>query len=438
MPQRVPMALMMAVCACGAYGQATPPVNPPAPAPVQSTAVPASLTPSEIYKDTQRPLDRVRASLDNWSDMELGALIVGMKEAREACAKMKPEDYSGDDLYDLAHLCAFGQDWNDANAAATRYIASHAEPHQAQAYAISVNALMHQNAVDAAVRATHEMLSSLPYDAEVAFTLRYMKDTLEQAGNADALSLAGEEHDKILAALKLGVPLKATTGSAVMSVGELYESAMELPFFYQSMGNGVSANAVAADCDSAVPDLVILPADDRTQIESVRTRFHLFGAPLPNLIITRAFLSPTARPQLPQSFGAATVLVLFPDWCAQCRSMMKTLAEFAKVNATTPVYAYGLVFEDTSMIPDKDAHAAYLKELQGTSTLEVPATTAQSFGAQEFPLAIVVGSAGTIYFIGPIPVGAFDGGGYIEKVVRRIMTSESAPKGKTTIHWVNQ
>jgi len=111
----------------------------------QSTELPRQ-TPGEIYKDAMHPLDVVRRSLDNWSDAELGALSAGMHKAKEACDAAKPEDFSGDDLYDLARLCALGQDWSGANAAALGYIASHQEAHRAQAYALSVNALVHIDA----------------------------------------------------------------------------------------------------------------------------------------------------------------------------------------------------------------------------------------------------------------------------------------------------
>src|SRR3984957_20594153 len=107
-----------------------------------------------------------------------------MQRAREACNAAKPEDYQGDDLYDLAHLCAFGQDWSPANEAALKYVAMAGweDPHLTQAYAISVSALVHINALDLALATTRGLLRHPPYDAEVSYTVRYMKDTLEHAG----------------------------------------------------------------------------------------------------------------------------------------------------------------------------------------------------------------------------------------------------------------
>src|SRR5580692_6454668 len=78
-----------------------------------------------------------------------------------------------------------------------------------------IHALVHIGAIDLAVQTTREMLK-LPYDAEVAYAMRYMKDQLEQASNPLALTLAAEEHPAIVAALAQKVPLQDAHGDAVM------------------------------------------------------------------------------------------------------------------------------------------------------------------------------------------------------------------------------
>jgi thiol-disulfide isomerase/thioredoxin len=366
------------------------------------------------------PLDVVRRSLDNWSDAELGALAVGMHKAKDACDAAKPEDYSGDDLYDLARLCALGQEWNATNTAALDYVASHLEAHRTQAYALSVNALVHINAIDLAVQTTHEMLGRVPYDAEAAYALRYMKDYLEQASNPLALKLSAEEHPAIVAALAQNMPLKAEHGDAVMSVGALYESAMELAFLDRYNGDDSAAQVVAADVEDALKATAALTAEDKQRIGAVGTRYGLLGARLPNVKVLRALESPTAKAQIDTHFASATVLVLFSDWCGGCRKMMKTLTEFAGVNKDTPIHAYGLVFADDSVIPVQSAHEEIFKALRGTATLVVPDTTAQTFGATDYPLGIVLDRMGRIRFVDSLPGDAFNGGGYIEKVIQRM------------------
>ena len=386
-------------------------------------------SPADLYKEAMHPLDVVRGSLDNWSDTELGALAVGMHKAGEDCAKLKPTDFKGDDLYELARLCTFGQGWNEANRQRwTMWRAG--QEHRAQAYALSVNALVHLNATDLAVKTAHEMLFRLPYDAEVAYALRGLKEFLEESSTPTA-AVAADEHPMIVAALAQGVPLKATHGDAEMSVGALYESAMQLAFLDRYDGDKLNADSAAADVKNALPATAVLTAEDRMLIDSVSTRYQLLGTRLPEVKVMRSLQTDGARKGSAKSqavkaeigphFGAATVLVLFPDWCVLCRRMMKTLTEFATVNRETPIHAYGLVFADDSVVLGQAAHDANLKEMRGTQTLVVPAATAQSFGASDFPLGIVLDRTGTIRFIDAIPGTAFNGDSYIGKVIVRMV-----------------
>lgn len=391
----------------------------------QGQTVEPQPSPGAEYKSATRPLDVVRESLDNWSDAELGALAVGMHRARVACHARKPEDFTGDDLYDLARLCSFGQDWNSANTAATRYIDSRAPTWRAQAYALSINAWMHLNGVSLALETARTMLRNVPYDAEVAYAVRYLKDDLEQSGNSQAINLAQDEHAAILQALAAGVPLKAAHGKAVMSVALLYDSAMELAFFDRFAGNDANADNAAEDCDDALAHVAAIPPEDRQRIESVRLQYGLLGKKLPSFVVTRALSSPTARPAIEGELGAGTVFVLFPDWCAQCRAMMKTMTQFAKVNASTPLHAYGLMFSENGEGGDPRIQQEIAKELAGTNTFMVPAETAKTFGALDFPTAIAVDTRGVIRFIGMIPPDAFNGNGYMEKVFVRMAKVET-------------
>ena len=399
----------------------------PAPDAPKAAVTPVE-SPGEIYKAAMHPLDIVRSSLDNWSDAELGALTVGIHKAHDACEAGKPTDYAGEDLYDLARLCALGQDWSNANAAALAYIASKQELHQAQAYALSVNALVHMNAIDLALETTREMLGRSPYDAEVAYAVRYMKDELEQASNPAALKLASEEHAAIMEALKKDAPLRAVNGDAAMSLGALYDSAMELAFWQRYAGDDSGAMATVADVDGALPQAAPVKSEDAARIAAVRTRYGLLGARLPEVKVLRALESPAAKAVIDKHFASATVLVLFPDWCGGCRKMMKTLTEFAKVNKETPIHAYGLVFEDDSVIPVQAAHEEILKGMRGTATLVVPDTTAQMLGATDYPLGVVLDRTGRIRFIGALAGDAFNGGGYVEKVIERMVEGEAGGK----------
>jgi hypothetical protein len=432
-------ALVAAVVMSLALPAQTLPVPAPAPTPPAAqapaspqTPAPVREAPGAIYKDAMHPLEAVRASLANWSDAELGALAVGMHKAREACDAAKAEDYQGEDLYDLAHLCAFGQDWNPANDAALKYIARKEEPHRTQAYAISVAALTHINALDLALATTREMLGRQPYDAEVAYTVRYMKDTLEHAGSPQALALAKQEHAAMVQALSQPGPLKAMHGDTTISTGALYASAMELAFLHRFADDSDAAAAATAEVDGALEKLTAVSAEDQQEIEHVRTQYQLLGKHLPGVQATRTLQSASAKPQIDSNFGAATVLVLFSDWCIECRGLMLDVMKFAIENGQTPIHAYGLLYSEDVAADAQDAgkvlHAENEKQLAGTPTLEVPGQVAKTFGVVDSPFGVVLDSNGTIRFIGVLPSDAFHENGYIEKVLER-MSGKGTAKG---------
>jgi len=280
------------------------------------------------------------------------------------------------------------------------------------------------NGVDLATGTAREMLRKLPYDAEVAYALRYMKDYLEQAGNPAMVSLAGQEHGAIVQALGLG-PLKATNGNAVMGVGALYESAMELAFFQRYAADEAGAALTVSEVEAALLQDGVIPAEERQRTDAVALQYKLLGSRLPRIEVQKALMSGKAKGQIGPTqigpdFGAATVLVVFPEWCTQCRGMMKTLTQFAAVNGDVPIHAYGLMFADETEGADPAAHEAKLKELQGTATMVVPATVATTLGAIDFPLGVVVDHGGVVRFIGAIPADAFNGDGYISKVLTRM------------------
>jgi thiol-disulfide isomerase/thioredoxin len=304
-------------------------------------------------------------------------------------------------------------------------------PHRTQALAISVSALAHINALDLALATTRGLLG-FPYDAEVAYTVRYMKDTLEHAGSPEALALAGEEHAAIMRALSRPGPLKVASGDTTISTGALYASAMELAFLNRFAGNSEAATAAAADADAALQKLAAIPAEDQQEIDQVRTQYHLLGTHLPDVHPTRTLQSASAKPRIDPNFGKATVLVLFSDWCIECRELVKTMTKFAAANSNAPIHVYGLLYSEDSPADAQDAgkvlHAENEKQLAGTPTLEVPAQTAQTFGVVDYPLGVVLDGNGTIRFIGVLPSDAFDRNGYIEKVFERMFPKSTSKR----------
>jgi thiol-disulfide isomerase/thioredoxin len=383
-------------------------------------AAQAGERPGELYQEAMKPLDVVRSSLDNWSDTELGALTQGMVMARTGCEHTTIEGMGNEDLYDLIRLCALGQDWIKTNAVALQYLATGDETHRAQAYAMSMNSQVHVNDLESAVKTAKEMLHGLPYDAEVAYALRYLKTYLDEAVDPAALILATEEHPILVEALKSGPVLKAAHGNAVIGVGELYASGMQLAFLQRYAGDERGAERTFADLDAAVAMSEVINAPDRQLMDAVRRQYGLLGHVLPEIEI-RGMAQGISTGAVAKKFkgdkGFVTIVDVFPDYCPQCVKTMAGLAEFAAEHVAAKVHASGLVVrEDMEAGPPGS-----WKELKGIATYAVKPEGVLALGAVDYPLFVVTNEHGLVYFVGNAPGNAFVPNGYMEQVIGRIV-----------------
>jgi thiol-disulfide isomerase/thioredoxin len=376
--------------------------------------------PGEVYKAAMRPLDIVRKSLDNWSDSELAALTIAIHKASDSCGQLKPEHYTGDDLYNLERLCALGQDWRETYTAASRYIQLESSPHRAHSYGMIIDSLVHLNNLDQAVETAGKMLHDLPYDAVVAQSVWYLTTYLEVGFNPQAMLLAKEQHPILIEALSKKAPLAETSGDAVIDPGVLYQEGMQLAFLQRYAKQDDDAAQTVKELKKAIGGSPAFSEDNLQIIEKVDRQYALLGSRLPAIDLTSSLLSPTAKPRMPLSKGSMAAFVLFPEWCAQCVKMMQPLTAFAIRNGNAKINAYGLMV--ANKIPDSadTQKTDRFKDLKGTPTLLTPEGTFESFGAMEYPFGVVTDRDGIVRFIGALPSNAFDPGGYIEKIIARI------------------
>ena len=440
------LALLGGAAVGSLRGQGQEPPQAPGPVVgVQSTPGPGGMEaarPGEVYRQAMKPLDLVRSSLDNWSDAELGALASGMRTARLACDavdidKSGPDkagpDKAGpvgkltdggavsiatdEDQYDLIRLCALGQDWNQSLKAAKKYLAGGAVPHRTQAYALSVNAMVRLNDLDGAVGGAREMLQDVPYDAEVAYAMQFLKTYLTQSVDPKALTFATEEHGALVEALKSGSTLKSLHGEAVMGIGTLFESGMQLAFLERYAGDERGAERTCEELDAAVAKFEPVSAPDRQLIDAVRKQYGLLGHSLPEIDGQSISTATAAVKRFHNDAGFVTIVAIFPDYCPQCMKTMVDLTEFAAEHVAARVHAYGLaVREDMgAVLPES------WKALKGTSTLAVKPDAVQMLGAVDYPFLVVADGHGVVYFDGTIPANAFVPNGYMEQVIGRIV-----------------
>jgi hypothetical protein len=404
--------LLLAFCATALRAQ-------PAPSAVQSPAAQPVERPGDVYKELMRPLDQVRSSLDNWSPAELAALAAGIKRAQEYCGQVAPASVSGEDLYQLARVCSVGQRWNDADAAASSYIKSASQPYQALAYAIRVNALLNLKDTTMAVEVARSMLHSVPYDATVDQSMAYLIHYLAMSLDDGALPIARERQPFLLTALESDGELKEQPGDVVIGTAALYNEGLELAYLERYAGRQTEAKQALTALDAAFAKVPTEKIDNPAEIGRAEAQYALLGEKLPRIAILPYAAPSNPHPCINPDYGAATVLLLFPEWCAQCRKMMQPLNDFLLHNNAEKIHAYGLLALDADEMSADSFKSDSFKDLLHTPTLTTSSDTLRTFGAVSFPFLVITDGAGRIRFLGTVSQNAFDAGGFVEQVIDR-------------------
>jgi hypothetical protein len=151
------------------------------------------------------------------------------------------------------------------------------------------------------------------------------------------------------------------------------------------------------------------------------------------------------KPRINPDLGAATALLLFPDWCAQCVRMAPAIWDAMGRLGPGEIRVYGLVAE---AMPDKaallvdqmrpmtpppaDAPPRSPSELLlHTPVLVVPPETLKEFGADDFPFLIVVDHAGMVRFAEVAREPVLDEGGFLDWVAPHV--AETWPREKPMV-----
>ena len=368
------------------------------------------------------PLERVRRSMSNWSDAEVAAFASTMHRASEECTSRSAADYAGEDLIALARLCSLGQRWDSVVVAASKYLSEQTNPHLARAFALLVDAYLRQNDSGSALAASKNMLEQVPYDPIVAASVDETFDYLEIGNTDDAVKLLGERQPYLLAAFKATKSLSNPAGSG-FKMGDLYADGLKLAIVQKYVGEFGSASSTVADLDEALAETSTqVCGDDSLAIAEARKQYKLLGSELPPIAPSRSLLGRSASPTINHNYGAATILLLFPESCIECLQMSMNLTKAAVRMNQDDVHLYALLIQDpNSLGPSYMSKSKATEVLKGTPTLIVSPEMTSELAGTDYPLAIVTDSLGIIRFMQVAPSDALEPNGFLEQVVSHIM-----------------
>jgi hypothetical protein len=397
-----------------------------------TTEAQPQLSPGAAYREALRPVVVTHAAIANWSDIETASLAIAIKQASAACSARKAEDFHGASLVDLSRLCALGLQWPNAASAANSYIHEEAssKPRLAEAYSALVYAELQLKDEVSALRDAQTMLAALPYSSLVAESTSQAISYMHLLYTPDAELLAMKRQPMLLAALRSTTATTDQSVDAVPTTSELYKQALTLAELQQLQGESSAAAKTILELESSLPSA--LSADDKIAVDGARRRYALIGKPLPPIAPLSSLRALSKMPALPAR-QAITVLMLYPDWCAQCVRLARQIPTDVFAVEEHNAYMYGLLAQTVppeklpkphgrdQPAPNQSANPAYAADsLRGTSTLTVAPTLLDTFNATELPLLIVTDSDGIVRLLDVANESALQPGDMVDAAVALI------------------
>lgn len=427
--------------------------------PAQTTSPPVpQLSPQAAYDEAIRPVEITHRSIENWSNTETAALAVAVKQAQTACAARPPEQLAGEDLIALARLCVLGQQWPAVLSAAEIYLRpalpSAPPPQQitlALAYRIEASLQLKDPAT--ALSAAQTLLRTQPYTALSQQITEELLRYLQLIQTADSIALATERQPLILTQLRSPAPAaSAPNNQAAVTPHELYTAALMLPTLHQLSNRPAAAASSFEQLEAALPSA--LSPDETISIARARKQYALLGKPLPSIPASVSLFGINETPRINTRYGSATVLLLFPDWCAQCVRMGQQFMPTLVRHAGEDLHLYGLLAQlkpppatpaspptpsptpsptsrrarspsnsapKTTDATDPAQPKSAADLLRGTPTLVVANNLPETvFAAADFPMLIVTDHAGIIRFLQVAPENAFVPGGLVDQLASHV------------------
>src|ERR1017187_7217389 len=202
------------------------------------------------------------------------------------------------------------------------------------------------------------MLRTVPYDDLTSEATNATVLYVQLIHTDEAIVLLAQRQPLLLALLKAHAApsaIQAQSAHPPLTIHDLYADAIALPAMLQFANRSKAAASAFAELEAAVP--AGLSPDDAILTAGLRRQYLLLGSPLPQIPASAWLLDPTAFAvpgDLNTRFGASSIFLLFPDWCAQCVAAGQRFMPAAARLNKSGVYFYALLAQADPKPPIPD------------------------------------------------------------------------------------
>lgn len=386
-----------------------------------------------------QPVEVIRRSPDNMSDAERYAWIVAMARAAKSCAAVKPADFSGEELYSLAQLCALGKEYPSAIAAIRAYLAAPDPKSPELARGLWARTALQMADGRQAQRVTEQLIDTYPYDAVVHSVSQDVMLSLAGPDEGSAIALALRRFPALLEAIGSGQPLRSPSGDFEIPTATLFRDALKLAAIYKHRGDSADADSVLEQIAARLQSVGSqIPAVQHHEIDVAVKHFLMIGQPAASVGYSRRLAK--TRQHAPATLatrGKVTVLLFYTSWCAQCFKAMAALPKLparyagkvAAYGVTTPEI-FGVKTMDAAKIESAIAEN-FKSQTAGVSLLVATDAARQAFAVEDYPTLIIIGREGRVQFLDELPHDGFQPRGYLDRMLHRL-TGTPEPKLSAT------
>jgi hypothetical protein len=354
---------------------------------------PKPLSPTESYKAAVVPFMETRSQANDLTDADRFALGIGIAQASRDCLGLSSNVSAiagnAKELFALAQLCIFGQQFEPARASLVDYLALPQPPQREQALLLLVRAYLGLKEPGAAEPQVRSLLRDYPYDAPIHAAIDQVIDGTEGAPqNEMALKLCATQNAATLPLLVAGKALEGKEGSA--SSAKLFADAIRCA----ALADGSNKTNNLKELDAIVEQPDWAGTADLAPMQAALERQQMVGtsAPLSSL---HGYL-PGATSLIPRvvSLRRGTVLLVpFTLWSPSTPEITRDLVKFMPQQAIYAITSWhaNTGRDDVRSNEVLEGLRSWRQNLpKNVSILVVPDPVLSAFHSDVFPAGVLI------------------------------------------------